>query len=191
MSKRRHSGRLPPDHESFPVVISGGNFAQNDCKMSDYNINLELPTYLRQWLIHENGGSQPIVFPRLSTENKILEMCLTKTPWDAVPDLSTDTTVAINIPYFRIKHPKTYHYLPRKAKDNLAACIRNRFIIQLWSDLHQHGHIGKRKDNLIYDWMSLHGIEHTETNWNAVAKIYQRQHRNNLARKRNAKKFKK
>lgn len=190
-SKRGMSAQSRSECESFPVVVSGGNFAQNDYKMSDYCINLELPTYLKQWVIHENGGGQPVAFPRLSTENKILESCLIKTPWFALPDLPSEKTVAISIPYFRIKHPKTYHYLPRKAREILAACIRNRFIIQLWQELHQHGHIGKRKDNLIYDWMTEHGIELTETNWNAIAKIYQRQHRNNLARKRKAKKSKK
>lgn len=183
--------KMVAGNKSFPGLSTRGKFVQNNFEMSDYCINLELPTYLRQWIIHENGGEQPVVFPRLSTENKILEMCLTKTPFFALPDWPTENSVAISIPFFRIKHPKTYHYLPRKAREDLASCIRNRFIIQLWKDLHRHGNIGKRKDNLIYDWMTENGIEHTEKNWNAIAKIYQRQHRNYLARQRNSKKCKK
>lgn len=179
------------DHRSFPGITTGGKFAQNNFEMSEYCINLELPPYLRQWIIHENGGEQPVAFPRLSTENKLLEMCLIKTPQNGIPDLPTETSVAIAIPYFKLKHPKTYHYLPKKAKDTLAGCIRNRFVIQLWTELHHFGYIGKRKDELIYNWMAAHGIEDNETNWNAIAKIYQRQYRNYLENRRRSKKFKK
>lgn len=177
---------------SFRGLLCVGNFAQNKFEMSEYSIHIELPDYLRQWFVHEYGnGNQPIAMPRLSTENKILEMCLIPTPHNAIPDVATETSVAIAIPAFPYKKPKTYHYLPRKAREDVAHCIRERFIIELWRDLHRHGHIGKRKDELIYDWMRLHGIEHTEKNWNAIAKIYQRQHRHNVADKRKKKKVQK
>ena len=179
------------ESKSFTERSSGCTFVQNKSEMSYYCINLELPTYLRQWLVHENGGKQPIVFPRLSTENKILKMGLIKTPFFARPDRPTENSVAISIPFFRVKPPKTYNYLPRMKCKDLANCIRDRFIIQLWTDLHRHGNIGKRKDNLIYNWMTANGIENTEKNWNAIAKIYQRQHKNYLAGLRNSKKCKK
>lgn len=160
-------------------------------QMSDYSINLELPTYLSQWLLHENGGEQPIAMPKLSLENKILELCLMKLPHNARPDVRTETSVAIAIPTFRRKPPATYNYLPANARDELKKAIRSRFIVQLFQDLHKFGYIGKRKDNLFYAWMEAHGIEPTETNWCAIAKIYQRLHRNYLERERYKKKVQK
>lgn len=178
-------------HRSFRGHLYPCNFAQKDYKMSDYTVNIELYDYLRQWLIHENGGVEPIVLPRLSTENKILEMSLIKTPHNAIPDLPTETSVAIAIPYFKYKHPKTYHYLPRVARETLAEYIRKRFIMQLWTDLHRYGWIGRQKQELLYIWMTAHGIEHTEKNWNALAKICQREHKNYLERRRRSKKVQK
>lgn len=140
-------------------------------------IHLEMEPYLRQWLIAENGGVTPISFPKLSIENRILEIYLRKLPWNAIPDKATDHTVAIAIPEFRHTDPRTYNYLPKAAMQELKNCIRQRFLIQLWTDLHQFGHIGSRRDHLIYAWMETHGIEINDTNFNTLAKIYQRQHR--------------
>lgn len=156
--------------------------------MSQYTVNLELPSYLAQWLLFENGGEQPIVMPKLSIENKILELSLIKLPHNAKPDLKTETSVAIAIPCFRHKPPSTYNYLPNNGRDELKKAIRSRFIVQLFTDLHKFGFIGKRKDQLFYAWMEAHGIELTETNWCAIAKIYQRLHRNYLERERYKKK---
>ena len=60
----------------------------------------------------------------------------------------------------------------------------SRFDVQLWIDLHHFGKISKRQDELIYAWMEKHGIELTETNWNAIAKRYQRQRNVYLSRQR-------
>lgn len=159
--------------------------------MSQYTVNLELPPYLAQWLIHENGGEQPVAMPRLSTENRILEISLIRLPHNAKPDMPTETSVAIAIPSFKYKPPSSYNYLPAKAREELKRVIRSRFIVQLFTDLHRFGYIGKRKDNLFYAWMDAHGIAPTETNWCAIAKIYQRMHRNYLERERYKKKSQK
>lgn len=155
--------------------------------MSEYTINIELPPYLRQWLVYTFGG-EPIVFPKASTERRIMEMGLSLQPYNAIPDIHTETSVAIAIPCFRYKPPKDYHYLPKAAKEELVKCIRNRFVIELWQDLHCFGYIGVRHDNLFWAWMTAHGIEGNETNWNSVAKTYQRQHLNYLARRRRKRK---
>ena len=52
--------------------------------------------------------------------------------------------------------------------------IRQRFVMALWQDLHKFGNIGKQRQELIYAWMEAHEIELTESNWNTIAKIYQR-----------------
>lgn len=157
--------------------------------MNEFYIYLELPPYLAQWLIDDCGGS-PVHLPKLTTERRILETFLIQLPANARPNLPTSTSTAIVIPNFRYKPPMYYNYLPARAMAELADCIRSRFIIELWNDLHRNGYIGKRRDNLIYAWMEAHGIESTETNWNAIAKIYQRQYKNYLERRLYAKRAK-
>ena len=156
--------------------------------MSEICLHLELEPYLRQWLVHENEGTLPLSFPKLSTENRILEVYLITLPPNARPDMPGESTIPIEIPSFRYKPPQHYNYLPVGAKRELKKCIRNRFIIALWNDLQHFGFIGKRKDHLIYAWMENHGIEVNDTNYNTIAKIYQRQHMAYLARERYKKK---
>lgn len=143
-------------------------------------INLELDAYLRQWYIHENGGVVPVVPDRYSVEHRILDCYLSLTPPNALPDLPTENSVAIQIPEFKGKPARSYFFLGKHGRKMLRNSIRNRFIVQLWNDLHHFGHIGRRKDEIIYAWMEAHGIDLTETNWNAIAKIYQRQRSNYL-----------
>lgn len=156
-----------------------------------YCIYLELEPYLKEWLINECGGRTPVYFPKLSVENRILETFLIKLPPNASPDLSNSSNVAVAIPKFKNSDPATYNYLPVYAKKELKNTIRNRFIIELWRNLHHYGHIGKRRDHLIYGFMESHGIEINDTNYNTIAKIYLRQHRAYLARERRKQKSKK
>lgn len=136
---------------------------------------IPLEDYLAQWFIHEHGGEVPVRLIRGSVESKILEVFLTHWPEDRLPDTAGDGKLAIVIPSFRNRPPEVFNYLPQRALSSLLSIIRNRFDIQLWSDLHHFGKISKRQDELIYAWMEKHGIEMTETNWNAIAKRYQRQ----------------
>jgi hypothetical protein len=138
-------------------------------------IYIPLEDYLAQWFIHEHGGNVPVQLIRGSVESKILEVYLTALPEGEKPQCSEDGMVAIAIPNFRNRPPQTYNYLPHRALASLLNVIRNCFDIQLWKDLHQFGHISKRQDELIYAWMEKHGITINETNWNAIAKRYQRQ----------------
>lgn len=147
-------------------------------------IYLDLEPWLAQWYIDDAGGNIPISLPRLSVEHKIFEVFLVPTPPNVVPDLASEGSVAIQIPSLRYKPATQYNYLPKCAKSELRKCIRNRFVIQLWNDLHNFGYIGKRRDQLIYSWMENHGIECTDRNWNAIAKIYQRQYYNYYYRKK-------
>ena len=97
--------------------------------------------------------------------------------------------VAIALPDSRAKPPQFYFYLPPRAMAQLCKCIRDRSLIQLWKSLHSFGYIGRRRDNLIYQWMEDKGIDTTERNWNAIAKIYLRQYKSYLQRQTyNAKK---
>lgn len=137
-------------------------------------IYIRLDDYLAQWFIHEQGGSSPVLLKRGSIESKILEVYLCKRPHDLPPDCGGQHTVAITIPCFRNRPPEVYNHLPLFARKALANVIRERFDIALWRDLHVFGKITHRQDELIYAWMEANGIEMTETNWNAIAKRYQR-----------------
>lgn len=143
--------------------------------MSQICLYIPLEDYLAQWFIHEHGGEVPVYLTRGSVESKILEVYLTHRPEDQLPEIGGEGKLAIAIPSFRNRPPEVFNYLPQRALSSLLTIIRNRFDIQLWTDLHHFGKISKRQDELIYAWMEKHGIEMTETNWNAIAKRYQRQ----------------
>lgn len=137
-------------------------------------IYLKLEPYIRQWLINKNGGNVPLVFDKKSVENHILEIFLMKLPKGQKPDLPGDDKVAVELPYFKNKDIRVYNHLTKEAKGTLRACIKKRFIIELWNDLNSFGYIGRRKEDIIWAWMAMNGIENTETNFLAISKIYQR-----------------
>lgn len=139
-------------------------------------LHIPLDPYLAQWFIHQCGGETPVSLPKGSIESKILEIYLTKRPVDVKPDLGGEGQLAIYIPTCRNRPPEYYNHLPKHAKAALIESIRNRFDVDLWNDLHHFGAICRnRQDELIYAFMEKHGIEADETNWNAIAKRYQRQ----------------
>lgn len=143
--------------------------------MSQITLNIPLDPYLAQWFIHDHGGELPVQLRRGSVESKVLQVYLAKRPPDCLPDKGGSGLVPIAIPYFRVKPPEVYNYLPKHAMFALLGSIRNRFDVALWNDLHHFGKITRRQDELIFAWMEKHGIEMTEANWNAIAKRYQRQ----------------
>lgn len=143
--------------------------------MSQICLYIPLEDYLAQWFIHENGGETPVHLLRGSVESKILEVYLTHRPAGVFPEMPGEGKLAVAIPSFRNRPPEVFNFLPKYAMAYLLNIIRNRFDIQLWNELHHFGKITKRQDELIYAWMEKHGIEITETNWNAIAKRYQRQ----------------
>ena len=141
--------------------------------MSGIFIYIKLEPWLAQWVMNEQGGN-PLRFNRKSTEHNILETFLIRRPYGVAPDLPGENKVPVELPHFRYKDVRVYNHLPNKAKRAIKQCIRNRFVIDLWQDLHQFGYIGKRKQDIIYAWMETHGIDASETNFFALQKIYQR-----------------
>ena len=137
--------------------------------MSDVLIHLKMETYLAQWLINESGGV-PVMFKKNSAENDILRINLKKRPLFGRKDKPGEGKVPIALPYFKDLDPRDYNFLSKPARLALTECIRSRFVMELWKDLHRFGNIGKRKQDLIWAWMDAHGIEATETNWKNVKK---------------------
>lgn len=138
------------------------------------NVYITLDPYLAQWFVHEQGGNNPVCLMRGSIERSILEQFLQRLPDGVAPQTSRNGGLAIVIPQFKHKPPETFFYLPKAAEDLLVSCIRNRFDIDMWTSLNKFVSVFRRMDELIYAFMEKNGIEMTETNWNAIAKRYQR-----------------
>ena len=149
------------------------DMANTDLEMSEEIVYVKLDSYLAQWLVHEHGGT-PVVFPKNSYENDVLEVSLSTKPKDAVDDEPGEGKVPIAVPYFKNKNVRFNNYLPKSGQIAMQKSIRQRFVMALWQDLHKFGNIGKQRQELIYAWMEAHEIELTESNWNTIAKIYQR-----------------
>lgn len=120
------------------------------------------------------GGTSPVELPRGSVEADILKLFLAKQPEEQPIAFGDDANLVIAIPTFKHKDPRTYNYLPPKAVNCLHKCLRSRFDVQLWDDLHQVHPKAKMLKELIEAWMESHGIEFDETNWCAISKRYQR-----------------
>ncbi len=137
---------------------------------------LELDDYLAQWFINDQGGDEPVRLRRGSAEWCLLEQFLQLPPAGFVPERGVPQRggVQITLPAFRSKDTRYHFWLPERATEALKSCIRNRFDIQMWGELHRFQNLFRRQDELIYAFMEKHGIALTEKNWNAIAKRYQR-----------------
>lgn len=138
-------------------------------------IYLPLDEYLAQWFVHERGGELPVHLARGSVESKFLELFLKPLPDGVKPQAATPDMTPVVIPEFKRRDPMTYNYLPPRAVNALVGLIRDRFDLELWSDLHRFGHIGTDRKELIEAWLEKNGMEQTEQNWNTVSKRYQRE----------------
>jgi len=140
---------------------------------SGFIIYIRLEPYLIQWVSHA-FNSYPVMFPKNSTENDIIELGLTTKPQGYRQSEPGEDMLPIALPFFKYKDVRSKNFLPNHGKNALRQCIRTRFVIQLWSDLFRFGYIGKMKQDILWSWMEANGIELTETNWSTIAKIYDR-----------------
>ena len=110
---------------------------------------------------------EPAKVKRGSAEADILELWLGKPPKDPSwqPQLEPlPGQVELILPYFNTKNIRYNHYLCPRGEACLHACIRNRFRVQLWKDLHTIGNVIRRNDIAISEWMEKHGIEVNDKN---------------------------
>ena len=158
--------------------------------MSNFCVFLKMEPYLQQWYIHKCGGQNPVQLSRGCSESDILQCYLTKLPEGESPQLKPkDGEIAIEIPFFKTKDPRTYNYLRPHAKQALYNCIKNQFDVELWLDLSKlENLLSSQKQGLIYAWMETHGIECTETNWCTIDKSFYRKRKANFVRQNYEKK---
>ncbi len=152
---------------------------------SNFMVYVKMEPYLAQWVAHEHGI--PIRFPRGSIENDIIELGLKIRGDDEPVDLPGEGKYAVVLPFYKHKDVMYYNHLSESSKDQLVHCLKVRFAIALWNDLYRFGHIGKKKEDLIYAWMDAHDIDDTETNWLVISKIYSRKRRAYQQQKRREK----
>ena len=138
------------------------------------NVYIDLDPYLAQWFVHEQGGCSPGHLLRGSIERGVLEQFLQRQPEGEPVQTYHEGCVPIVIPQFKHRPPETYCYLPPKAHELMVSVIRGRFDIDMWTSLNRFVSVVGRIDEMIYAFMEAHGIEPTDTNWNAIAKRYQR-----------------
>lgn len=146
-------------------------------------LHIELPPYLAQWYVHANGGKHPILLDSSSTEYKMIRTRLVEKPSVAFePDISK-SHVSIILSEIEIFEDVPMDYLPRGDREELAEYIRDRFIGDFIPFMTKGRKKRSRTDRRIEAFMETHGIEFTDTNWNSLAKIFQRQQANDRMRK--------
>lgn len=142
--------------------------------MSEICIYIKMPSYLRQWLIHRHGGSEPVQLVRGSAESDFLKKSTTKLPSGVIQLPQQDDELAICIPYYKSHDPRTYNYLSPHGKHHLLEMLKNDFKVDLWEYLHDIDRCGSELNSLIYQFMELNGIKEDGTSSDTIKKIYQR-----------------
>lgn len=130
--------------------------------MSRFNIYLQLPAYLAEWLTHSFGS--PVEFPPNSNECAIIRAFIQRLPPGALPDTVKDGNVAVAIPSSKAKPPMYFNYLSPRGKAALSEAIMDLFRRNLWAELSRVD-TSARLNSKIYAWCEMHGIDivHADT----------------------------
>lgn len=148
--------------------------------MSNYLVYIKMPSYLRQWFIHRHSGSEPVVLRQGCIETKILRLAQSTWPQGQIPAQKQEGEVAVCIPYYKARDPRTYNYIVPSGKKALLEQIKNDFAVDCWTFLHDFGKIGQQQKQLIYLFMEQRGIKEDGSCWDSIAKTYQRLRKNYL-----------
>ena len=142
--------------------------------MSDIQVYIKMPSYLRQWFIHRHGGVEPVVLRQGSVESKIIKLAQSRPPAGYFPTLKQVDEVAVCLPYSKAHDPRTYNYISPLGKKALLEQVKHAFDVDCWSFLHDFGHIAIQQKTLIYLYMEQRGIHEDGSCWDSIAKVYQR-----------------
>jgi hypothetical protein len=114
---------------------------------SDLTVSVPCPFYLVKFL-EKLYGKSPVVFPRSSNFNAILDVFLEKQPPDAKPISSLETSaLVIRLPYFDHKDIRSYNFLTPTKESILVKEIWKFFKITYRSEISKSLCLGlDRKD---------------------------------------------
>lgn len=138
--------------------------------MSNYNVYINAPQYLEQWITHTFGN--PVVFIKDNPESRLMNELLCVLPDGKEPDNGVGSNITIPIPYFKGKDPAIYNYIGESGKNALIESFSTLFKKNLYNEISAlaNGHV--KRATLIYIFMEKHGI--SENNWDTVAQIFHR-----------------
>lgn len=144
--------------------------------MSQFNIYLNVPDYLRDWLRHEMWDEEErrIVFPRNSAEWTVLSLFMGKRPIGARADVAEEGLLPVKVPTIPGKNPAVYNHLPEYAKRALVNTIKRRFKMMMWDELHVIRGKEVQITDIVYAFMEKHGIADNGRNWETIRQMYSR-----------------
>ena len=142
--------------------------------MSQFNIYLNVPDYLKDWLRNEmwDEEEQRIVFPRNSAEWIVLCLFIAKRPADVPVDVADDDLLPVKVPTQSGKNPYVYNYMPEYAKKALVNTIKRRFKYMMWEELHVIKPDEVQITDIVYAFMEKHGIADNGKNWETIRQMY-------------------
>ncbi|WP_419033246.1 hypothetical protein [Dysgonomonas gadei] len=96
-------------------------------------IYLEVERYLAEFITHHFGN--PVRMPVNSPESKLVRRFLDKTPENVTPDLPSENSIRIEIPFSKEKDPRVYNYLFPATKKILADYYESILINNMCTEL--------------------------------------------------------
>ena len=156
------------------LCIAFNKTLQHLLPMSDIQVYIKMPSYLRQWFIHLHGGEEPVVLRQGSVESKIIKLAQSKPPANYYPMLKQADEVAVCLPYSKAHDPRIFFYISPTGKKAFLEQVKNAFDVDCWNFLHDFGHIAVQQKTLIYLYMEQRGIHEDGSCWDSIAKVYQR-----------------
>lgn len=143
--------------------------------MSQFNIYLNIPPYLEQWLRHDywNPLTARVEFERGSNCHCILSRFLRKEPQGySRPD--TAGLLPVEVPTFKGMAPESHNYLLEEGRKALVSAIKRNFKALLDKELAVFYTSDVVITDIIYAFMACHGIEASEQNWETIRQMFKR-----------------
>lgn len=142
--------------------------------MAKYTIYVEMPDYLKQWIMHEfyDEESKQVRFPRGSAAACILAAAVCKAPAEAA--LPPSGCVPVAVPVVKGLNPSVYNHVSAKGKIALVSTCRKMFQALLYKELHGLFVFDVPIVDVIAVFCEKHGISDDPKNWEAVRQIYAR-----------------
>ena len=149
--------------------------------MSLYNLYLDVPTYLDQWLRHDywNTGTGRVEFERGSNIHSILSTFLRKQPANFEPG-DVSALLPVEVPTFKGMNPDQHNYLGEDGRKAVVSAIKRNFKTLIDRELSVFFSQDVSITDIIYAFMEKHGIDSTERNWEAIRQMYSRQRKKSL-----------